>query len=680
MTTSIDNNGSARGVYASSLAASAFTLRFWIKWSPGADGVVFGTNSANPYTVSYIDGGDGLFYYYGVQTSYSWVPVTNTNLDSTWVHIAVTYDGTTWRWFWRRDTDGSYTTGPTQASAGGGLPALSWLFDPSFGTTPPDKVSFQNIRVSSVDLNTTDLMADSTSNTAVDAGTTLEGEWANGPSPGVSTWQNDTSGNSRNMTPSGTATVDNTTPVTGGGGGSTVTAELGTAGVSTTAFAASVTRTAGMGSAGVGVTAFTGSKLATVAMGSAGVGATNPIARATRTVAAQTNGVGSTTFAGKRTLGVASQSDGVGATAFAGKRSLRAALSVAGEAVTAFVGRALKPGGWSSDGVGTTSFDGQTSAVSGAEFDSDGVSTTAFAARVTRAAALASGGTVTVGLAVRVQRRGVYPSIGVGTTAATARATRTTAMVSDGVSTTSVTGRRTVRAALGTAGAATVSYFGRTANAATIAFASAGVALVGFAGRVTRRGATQSDGVSTTTATGRARMRGTLATAGASLVSFAGRARVVGGWASAGASLVAFTADAIAATYATIWRLVPPVKRYRLVPPREVYCVSSSTKWFPAFDPDARDYLELDLTEITLAKGSPIASATVTEVDTNDNPVGTPVLDLETPIVVTGTRVLVMAETHDGAPTDTVCRLRFEYTHADTRRDHFTAFLPVKHQ
>ncbi len=223
---SVNNDGSAQGLLGS-FPAGDFTLRGWIKnLQASGDACVAGTNGANPYFVLLYNSSGELELYEGME-SYGFETLVASPTLGDWIHFAYQREGNTFRWYVRGEGDSSYTLAYTFSSTQGNHTGLSWLQEATWWfPDPPDSISFKNIRLSDGALSTTDILTDSESNTAVDDGTTLWAEWANGASPNPANWHLDTSGNDRHFSASGTAIEDEEDPVDEGAGDITGSASI----------------------------------------------------------------------------------------------------------------------------------------------------------------------------------------------------------------------------------------------------------------------------------------------------------------------------------------------------------------------------------------------------------------------------------------------------------------------
>lgn len=101
-------------------------------------------------------------------------------------------------------------------------------------------------------------------------------------------------------------------------------------------------------------------------------------------------------------------------------------------------------------------------------------------------------------------------------------------------------------------------------------------------------------------------------------------------------------------------------------------------RWMPVEpkDPDATRRVQWDLSVDVEAEGATLLSATVTQVDCDDEPVVPPTVAIGTPEVSPGGFVTVSVS---GGVVDTNVLLRCAYT-MTTGADHATILLPIRHR
>lgn len=695
------NNNSAAYAYRTDLPTGAFRLMWW---QLASSGVVNNTNYSQLFEVAYGAGNYFQLYapqfdgtpelrYYRAESSADVQILASGSFVGVWIRYLLTWVDGTYTLYRAADGAGTWTSVHSwnNATAPTSICFMAGYLD--LGNYLMPGSSIRSARVYTDAHSTTDLLADSL--LAVGALSGKWAEWFGGATASLD--GSDSSGNSRALTVVGTFIPDTDDPIVSGG--SIVTADVAAAGVSAVTAVASVTRTATMAAAGVSAVAFAGSAGKTTGVAVAGVsavgftarvrrsanlaiaGASNVAPTARRRVSASlvVTGVAAVTASASRWISAAVTSTGVSAVTFAGRVRRTTTLAISGVTIVTALGRVRRTASLASGGTSAVSFDGTVSTGASVSTTVAGTSAVVFAGRVRRTTTLAIAGTSNVAPTAKRRVSANFSPSGSSLVTVGSRRRRSVNLTTGGVSSVGVVGRRTVSAALATAGVAAVAFAGRVTAGAAAAFSSAGVALVGFTARVRRTGAVTIAGASNVAPTASARYRGAMAAAGAATVSALGRVRTAGSWSAAGASAVTFGARLIAAVYTTVFRVAVSPKRHRITVQRKAYRVTTNdTKWFEAFDPNARDYLEFDLRDVALKKGSNVASVVVIEVDANDNAVGSPVLVFEAPILTTNV-AYIMTQVNTGF-TDTVVRVRLSYTLADGRRDHFTAFLPVKHQ
>jgi hypothetical protein len=155
----------------------------------------------NPYWVLW-NNSSTMTLYEGINT-FGFIPC-ETGITLQWYHCAMIIDGDDWYLYVRHISQTSYTLYATATTA---FEAVGLLFmgpDAGLGTGIPEAAT-RSCRVSTVAFDLTTLYSDSNMVTAIDAGTTLWGAWADGATPDPATWYVDSSGNGNDMTAAGTA-------------------------------------------------------------------------------------------------------------------------------------------------------------------------------------------------------------------------------------------------------------------------------------------------------------------------------------------------------------------------------------------------------------------------------------------------------------------------------------------
>lgn len=210
MSGSIKNNGSAYGSYgASSLGLTVSTLLFWGKvgstaYSVGSGYQYIGTYSAWAFQLEiYINQGSGELRFYS--SSVGEIAIA-TGSPTTWFYFALIVNGTNVTVETSIPGSNSWTT-VASFSVTAASSDVAW-FDSATSAW------LRSARLYNIAMNQAGRLAEKNSRTPVNT-TNLVAAWADGETPVAATWGNDTSGNGRNLSVSGTAVYDSDDPIAG---------------------------------------------------------------------------------------------------------------------------------------------------------------------------------------------------------------------------------------------------------------------------------------------------------------------------------------------------------------------------------------------------------------------------------------------------------------------------------